>query len=94
MDIAEVTQLIGDLQAKVEADPAGAAQKIAELKEKFSTLPPEQQEQVQAALAQLRERAQNLPPELQQQLGDIASTIRSAAPSGIPGGTPGGTPTG
>jgi hypothetical protein len=92
MDIADVTQLIGDLQAKVESDPAGAAQKIAELKDKFATLPPEQQEQVQAAISELRQRAQNLPPELQQQLGDIASTIRGAS-SQVPGGTPGGTPT-
>jgi hypothetical protein len=82
MQLAEITQLIGDLQKVVDADPAAAAQKISELKTKFQSLPPDQQQQVKAAIEELRGRAQSLPPELQQQLADIAETVRGAAPGG------------
>jgi hypothetical protein len=94
VDIAEVTKLIGDLQSKVESDPQAARDKIAELRAKYDTLAPEQQEQVKQLITELRQRAQNLPPELQQQLGDIVGTIRSGAPTGSMGTGGGGTPTG
>src|SRR5215510_9874409 len=79
MQIAEITQLIGDLQKTVDSNPQAAAQKVTELKAKFASLPPDQQEQVRQQIEQLRSKASSLPPELQDQLRDIASTVRGAA---------------
>ena len=80
MQLGEITQLIGDLQQAVDKDPAAAAQKIADLKARYASLPPDQQEQVKQQIESLRARASTLPPELQQQLRDIADTVRGAAP--------------
>jgi hypothetical protein len=82
MQLGEITQMIGDLQNAVNSDPAAAAQKIADLKSKVASLPPEQQEQVRKAVEELRAKASNLPPELQQQLADIGNTIRGASQGG------------
>jgi ElaB/YqjD/DUF883 family membrane-anchored ribosome-binding protein len=76
MDLTEVTQLIDDLKTAVDEDPEAARQKVADLKAKIQTLPPDEQAQIKGAVAELKERAQNLPPEQQAELADIVSTIR------------------
>jgi hypothetical protein len=76
MSTTEVAQFIDELYAAVEADPAGAAQKVAELKAKVAALPPEQQQEIRGAVEQLKERAQSLPEDQKAQLGEIVATIR------------------
>ena len=75
MDPAQVTQLIGDLEAKVQENPEAARQRVAELKAKVQGLSPEEQEQIRQAW-ELQDRAQDLPAEQQAQLADIVATIR------------------
>jgi hypothetical protein len=79
MDPTNVATFIDDLQAAVAENPEAAAQKVAEIKAKIATLPPEEQEQIKQAVAELKQRAQNLPPEQQAQLDDVVSTIRGAS---------------
>jgi ElaB/YqjD/DUF883 family membrane-anchored ribosome-binding protein len=76
MDPAQVTQLIGDLEAKVQENPEAARQRVAELKAKVQGLSPEEQEQIRQAVQELKDRAQDLPAEQQAQLADIVATIR------------------
>jgi predicted secreted Zn-dependent protease len=70
--------LLDQVQSAVQADPAAAKQKVAELKQKIQGLSAEQKAQLREAAPQIQQRLQNLSDEQKAQLADIVQTIRSA----------------
>jgi hypothetical protein len=71
-----VPEILDALRDAAAANPEKAQELVADLKAKFDSLSPEEQQEAIAKLKEVAEKAQNMPPEKKE---EIAALIREKA---------------